>query len=250
MSKNAKDSKYRLSRRDFLILGGAAIGAVLVGSRIKRLLTSEEEIHRDELIEYQILSRPKIEELLGAENYERCCTAMLEAYDAFARRLPYLEDQNNRSQFYHSAPFMLSLYHALRGEFGYSQEEALDLLSQITGYKVRKDYENRTIEKFFSSRIAESELIKELGMKKLEYQDEEYGWAAEFPKSDAYMAFNMTRCGLADWFRDMGAPEIAPIACEGDYITAEFYTGLKLERTKTIAGGDEICDFRYVKEQA
>jgi len=27
-------------------------------------------------------------------------------------------------------------------------------------------------------------------------------------------------------------------------------TGLELVRTKTIAGGDDICDFRYVKEQA
>jgi len=81
-------------------------------------------------------------------------------------------------------------------------------------------------------------------------QDEEYGWATEFPESDAYLALNFTRCGLADWFRDQGVPEIAPIACEGDFIVAEFLTGLELKRTKTIAGGDDICDFRYVKEQA
>lgn len=63
-------------------------------------------------------------------------------------------------------------------------------------------------------------------MKKLEYQDKPHGWAVEFPESDAYMAFDMTRCDLADWFNDQGVPEIAPVACEGDYITAEFYTGL------------------------
>jgi hypothetical protein len=31
---------------------------------------------------------------------------------------------------------------------------------------------------------------------------------------------------------------------------AEFVTGLELVRTKTIAGGDDICVFRHVKEQA
>ena len=31
---------------------------------------------------------------------------------------------------------------------------------------------------------------------------------------------------------------------------AEFMTGLELVRAKTIADGDDICDFRYVKEQA
>ena len=253
MSKEIKCFGRCWTRRECLkAIGGVAVGTVALATGIVWLRgkKSEYEIHRDEVIEYQKLSRPKIEELLGAENYDRCCRAMLREYDELAPRLPILEGENNKSQFYHSAPFMLSLYRTLLGEFAFSQDEALDLLSQITCYKVRKDYENRTVEKFFLSRIAESEFIKELGMKKLEYQDEKYGWAVEFPESDAYMAFDMTRCGLADWFRDQGVPEIATIGCEGDYITAEFYTGLELVRTKTIAGGDQICDFRYVKEQA
>jgi hypothetical protein len=250
MAKAPKRSGRCLSRRNFLVIGGLAVGTVLVGSGVKKLLTSEEEIHRDEVIEFQKLSRPKIAELLGGENYDRCCAAMLREYDEFAPRLPVLEGENNKRQFYHSAPFMLSLYRALFGEFAFSRDEALDLLSQITNYKVRKDFENRTIEKFFLSRLAESEFIRELGMRKLEYQDEEYGWAVEFPESNAYMAFDMTRCGLADWFSAQGVPEIAPIACEGDFVAAEFYTGLELVRTKTIAGGDQICDFRYVKERA
>jgi hypothetical protein len=57
----------------------------------------------------------------------------------------------------------------------------------------------------------------------------------------------MTKCGLLDWFRDQGASEIAPIACEGDLIRTESLKGLKFIRTKTIANGDEICDFRFVK---
>ena len=72
-------------------------------------------------------------------------------------------------------------------------------------------------------------------------------WASNFPQSNAYIAVNITKCGITDWFRDQGAPEIAPIACEGDYIWTELLTGLKFVRTKTIANGDDICDFRFVK---
>ena len=256
MNKKTNYDGRCLSRREFLkVAGGVALGATITavglgcaGCAGKK---SASEITRDDyVIKYQILSRPKIEELLGAENYERCCSGMLKEYDVFASSLPVLEDDNNHSQFYNSAPFMLSLYRTLLGEFAFDQDEALDLLNKITCYKVREDYKNRFVERFFLARIAESEFIRELGMKKLEYRVEQYGWAIEFPESNAHMAFDMTRCGLADWFRDQGVPEIAPIACEGDYVTAEFYTGLELIRTKTIAGGDEICDFRYVKEQA
>jgi hypothetical protein len=80
-------------------------------------------------------------------------------------------------------------------------------------------------------------------------KDEKYGWASDFPQSDAYIAFNMTKCGLSDWFRDQGAPEIASIACEGDFIWTKLLTGLEFIRTKTIANGNDVCDFRFLKKQ-
>jgi hypothetical protein len=203
---------------------------------------------QDKVFEYQTLCRPKIEELLGAEDYERCCAAMLMAYDEFAPRLPILEDKNNRDVFLRNAPFMLSLYRALLGEFALSQDVALDTLNQITAYKVREDYGNDPVMKFIMAQVARSVLFRKMFLSVWERQDEAYGWATEFPESDAYIAIDVTRCGLVDWYTDQGVPEIAPVGCEGDFIMAEFMTGLKLERTKTIAGGDEICDFRYVQD--
>ena len=256
MSKDIKCFGRCLSRRKFLqAIGGVTVGTLALASGIVWVRRggkkSEYEIHRDEVVEYQKLSRPKIEELLGAENYDRCCTAMLREYDEFAPNLPLIKRERNRATFYASAPFMLSLYRTLLGEFAFSQDTALDMLSQITCYKVRKDWENRTITRFVMSHAAESEFFRKLTMKGFEWEgEEEYGWATEFPESDAYIAVNMTRCGLVKWFREQGVPEIAPIACEGDLIWAEFMTGLELVRTKTIAEGDDVCDFRYVKKQA
>jgi hypothetical protein len=256
MSKEIKCFGRCWARRECLkAIGGVAVGTLALASGIVWLRRagkkSPYELGQDAVVEYQKLSRPKIEELLGAENYDRCCTDMLTAYDEFAPRLPILDGENNRATFYANAPFMLSLYRTLLGEFAYSQDEALDLLSQITCFKVRKDYEeNRPITRFFMSRVAESEFVRKLTMKRFEWEDEEYGWASEFPESDAYIAVDMTRCGLVKWFREQGVPEIAPIACEGDFVWAEFMTGLELRRTKTLAEGDDVCDFRYVKEQA
>jgi len=136
----------------------------------------------------------------------------------------------------------------LLGEFALKQDRALDILLQITSYKVRKDWENRTIVRFIMSHAAESEFLRKLTLKGFSWErGEKYGWAAEFPESDAYIAVNITRCGLVKWFREQGVPEIAPIACKGDFVWAEFMTGLKLVRTRTLAEGADICDFRYVK---
>jgi hypothetical protein len=241
------------SRRKLLkAIGGATVGTLALASGIVWLNGKKNayELGQDKVAEYQTLCRPKIEELLGAENYDRCCAAMLIAYNAFAPRVPILEDRNNRDVFLRNAPFMLSLYRALLGEFALSQDAALDMVSQITAYKVREDYGNDPAMKSIMARVARSVLFRKLFMSVWERQDEPYGWATEFPESAAYIAIDVTRCGLVDWYTDQGVPEIAPIGCEGDFIMAEFMTGLKLERTKTIAGGDDVCDFRYVQELA
>jgi hypothetical protein len=240
-------------RRKFLkAIGGVTVGTLALASGIVWLRgrKSVYELGWEKVVEYQKLCRPKIEELLGAANYDRCCEAMLKEYDKFAPRLPVLEDSNNHGVFFRNAPFILSLYQVLLGEFALSQDEALDILSQITGYKVREDYGNDPMMKFIMSRVAGNDLFRKMFVSVWERQDEKYGWTTEFPESDAYIAIDVTRCGLVDWYTDQGVPEIAKIGCEGDFIMAEFLTGLELARTKTIADGDDICEFRHVKEQA
>ncbi len=79
--------------------------------------------------------------------------------------------------------------------------------------------------------------------------DEHHGWAVVLPDSKAYIAVDYKKCGLVSWFRDQRAPEIAPIACEGDYIQFALWKGLDFKRTKTIADGDDICDMRFYKTE-
>ena len=63
------------------------------------------------------------------------------------------------------------------------------------------------------------------------------------------VAFNVTICPLAQYFRDCGVPELTSYAaCSLDYRMAKNW-GVQLVRTQTIAAGDRLCDFRFQMDQ-
>ena len=59
------------------------------------------------------------------------------------------------------------------------------------------------------------------------------------------VAFDVTLCPLADYFKDQGLPELTSYAaCNLDHGAARAF-GVDLVRSQTIAGGAEYCDFRW-----
>ena len=63
--------------------------------------------------------------------------------------------------------------------------------------------------------------------------------------SEAGVAFDVTLCPLADYFKDQGVPELTPhAACNLDYGAAREF-GVELVRSQTIADGAAHCDFRW-----
>ena len=60
------------------------------------------------------------------------------------------------------------------------------------------------------------------------------------------VAFDVTICPLASYFKSQGVPELTRhAACSLDYQMAAQW-GLQLHRTQTIAQGHPLCDFRFV----
>lgn len=60
------------------------------------------------------------------------------------------------------------------------------------------------------------------------------------------VAFDVTRCPLAEYFAAQGTPELTRhAACSLDYRMAEQW-GVTLQRTRTIAEGHPACDFRFL----
>jgi hypothetical protein len=82
-------------------------------------------------------------------------------------------------------------------------------------------------------------------------QNREYpgNWVALFVPGDGQnfdYGYDYTECALVKYLRAQGALEVAPYVCLNDFIQSRAY-GTGLHRTKTIAQGDEICNFRYKK---
>jgi predicted ArsR family transcriptional regulator len=66
-------------------------------------------------------------------------------------------------------------------------------------------------------------------------------------QSDQRLAFNVTRCGYADMYRQLGLAELGKtLSCGRDFALIEgFNPEISLTRTQTILDGASCCDFRY-----
>ena len=67
-------------------------------------------------------------------------------------------------------------------------------------------------------------------------------------KDDQYDGgYDYTECGVCKLFADEGAFKLAKYVCKLDYVMFDMM-GITLTRTKTIADGDDSCDFRFKKQ--
>ncbi len=57
---------------------------------------------------------------------------------------------------------------------------------------------------------------------------------------------NIVRCALCKFLARKNAHELLPFICKTDFLFSKHF-GYELSRTKTIAGGDDMCDFRFKK---
>src|SRR5262245_59585866 len=63
--------------------------------------------------------------------------------------------------------------------------------------------------------------------------------------SDTRLDFNVTRCAYAEFYRDLGLPELGyPFHCNRDFAMVKgFNSSVTLQRTQTIMEGAAHCDF-------
>jgi hypothetical protein len=64
--------------------------------------------------------------------------------------------------------------------------------------------------------------------------------------SEEEMAFDITGCRYAQFFQQIGEPELGfLLVCSADFPLTDGIPGVELERTQTIMQGAVFCDFRY-----
>ena len=71
-------------------------------------------------------------------------------------------------------------------------------------------------------------------------------WVVDFiEKSDTYeFGFDYHECGVCKLCQNENCMDIAKYLCKLDYMTVDMM-GIGLDRTKTLANGDDVCDFRF-----
>jgi len=69
-------------------------------------------------------------------------------------------------------------------------------------------------------------------------------------KSGDRLDFNVTRCQYAEFYKQLGLPELGYLFhCNRDFAMVEgFSPSLDLKRTQTIMEGASHCDFRFVRK--
>lgn len=66
-------------------------------------------------------------------------------------------------------------------------------------------------------------------------------------RTDKVLEFNVTRCRYAEYFKELGLPELGMLFhCARDFAMVEgFNPGIGLQRTHTLMEGASHCDFRF-----
>jgi len=138
----------------------------------------------------------------------------------------------------------LSLYRALQ-EHGMSQVEAGEFVETVAA----EYFQPVPAAMFKLSRLRSAK--RQTRVKWIFGMMTKYFFAPPFVHrhlpSDTGVAFDVTVCPVADYFKDQGAPPevTAHAACNIDYCMAREF-GIELVRSQTIANGAEYCDFRWI----
>jgi hypothetical protein len=204
---------------------------------------------RAELIRKLTVVKPIIDETFGTDSYTTFEAKALSAYDQFSDTIPLLNDKNNQANF-SFGPFMLAAYQTMTNYFSCTNERALEIMKKMVECLSRHQIERMNPAlKFAFSKVGKYSFLRMVMEGYFKYHPEPMGWNANILKEKgAYVAADMTACGLHQWLSLNNAPQLCAVACASDYITMEYLPYLELQREKTIAGGDPICSFRYIRK--
>jgi L-2-amino-thiazoline-4-carboxylic acid hydrolase len=142
------------------------------------------------------------------------------------------------------AQVLVPLVKALQAELG--EEKANRLVRNALG-----DIYRRFGEELWRSRKEEN-IGKVMASAFTAYaKDDALDYQVIEQSQDAF-AFDVTGCRYADFYKELGEPELGfLLVCASDFPLAEgFGPDIKLTRTQTIMQGAAHCDFRYRRVKA
>lgn len=170
-------------------------------------------------------------------------------FESLLSKLPYVGgDKGPFTSFMIQSAETIALYRATR-LLKLSNREIGKLIYEIAD-KFAKSIPS--IKKWLYRRAVFSEKMKnswKIWLKESQKREYPENWVGEFIDGDGKMfdyGFNFTECGWIKLIKNEGVEDIAPYACLCDYARMKAI-GVGFKRTKTIANGANLCDFRFIK---
>jgi hypothetical protein len=204
---------------------------------------------RMDLIKELDISEQIIEEAFGPNSHAEFEKHAVAEFDKFSDTIPFFKDRNNQDNF-SFGPVLLAAYRTMTIQYACTEARAMEVLGHIIEHVTRHDMEHRNPAlKFAYGKVGKYAFLRKILAGYFNYKQEPLGWEATFRhEKDAYVAADMTACGLFQWFSLNKSPQLCSLACASDYITMEYTPHLKLERKETISNGDPVCSFRYISK--
>jgi hypothetical protein len=193
----------------------------------------------------------KISQRVLAETRGPIKAAMLTAraqacYDELYARRPRFHHPALRQHLEQGALPALVLYQMLREE-GDDQEAALAEIDRILTAVVEQSRRRRLVRAMgrLPNPFAILRIANRWAMKRV-YPPQ--GWTFEWVEdSDQCIAYDARECFYVNVLTAYGAPELTAHLCAGDDLLFGDLPGVSWGRTKTLARGDDRCNFRFCR---
>lgn len=191
--------------------------------------------------------REFLEPELGKERTQQIISSALNRFETMLPKLPDVGgDSNWDTQYIPVAAWYLALYEPMKAH-GKTAEDVGRLIYELRKYEL--DHTPAAVLSKQGKAMFDQTNVKKMREWAAWTQKKEYpaNWVATFLEGDGKnfdFGYNYSECGLVKFFKAHGVPELAPYICLNDF-TQSKALGTGLERSKTIAQGDGVCNFRY-----
>jgi hypothetical protein len=127
-----------------------------------------------------------------------------------------------------------------------SKEEALQMMrdyAPVIGEKARKTYWRFTSIPGMPSLLWNNfvKIMSSAASEKKGYKSRMLG------VNGNHAGLDILSCPIVNALVEIGMPEVAPVMCAIDQVYGNGFRGIQFKRTKSVAEGDDCCDYRYIR---
>lgn len=126
------------------------------------------------------------------------------------------------------------------------RQPEFDSMTMLRNYGTKTGEKIRKIIRFATSLPFAAEMVhKNLGRIMYSASGEDKGYTRKIiSDSSDFAAVDILSCPLYDLTKKIGVPEVCQTVCAMDKVYMTGFRHIRYERTKSVAGGDDCCDYR------